>query len=453
MEERMAEPAEEVAQQPENEDSDGEEGGRMFAWVVNDNMEEDDEEEEEEEEEEEDVDVEDEQPLDTEASESFELDAPAERSGHIAVVYENIMYLWGGYKNSRIHGFFDLYLPRNEIWTYNMVSGAWTKHVAGGNLQTSMSGSCAVCVDGVLYLFGGHHARGNTNRIYRLPLRASSFVWEEMKDLKGLSPSCKDKLGCWVYKNRLIFFGGYGYAAQGPHRGTYEYDELSSFGGDSPGRGWNNHVHILDLETSTWSQPVTTGNRPLPRAAHACATVGNRGYVFGGRYKDYRLNDLYYINLDTWEWHDISVPQHGPVGRSWHSFTPVSSDHIFLFGGFTTERETLSDAWLYCVSKNEWKPFKHNHTQRPRLWHTACFGPEGEVFVFGGCANNLLSQHRAEHSSELLVFNVQPKSLFRLCTEAILQHRDCLSRHWDCLPKHLLHGLKRRMASANTLGS
>lgn len=104
-------------------------------------------------------------------------------------------------------------------------------------MQTSMSGSCAVCVDGVLYLFGGHHARGNTNKvqscvdaehscgacgvvirfavfvlsdgvlhcavqIYRLPLRAASFVWEEMKDLDGLPPSCKDKLGCWVYKNR-----------------------------------------------------------------------------------------------------------------------------------------------------------------------------------------------------------------------------------------------------------
>lgn len=40
-----------------------------------------------------------------------------------------------------------------------------TKHVAGGNLHTSMSGSCGVCVDGVLYLFGGHHARGNTNRV------------------------------------------------------------------------------------------------------------------------------------------------------------------------------------------------------------------------------------------------------------------------------------------------
>lgn len=30
-----------------------------------------------------------------------------------------------------------------------------------------------------------------------------------------------------------------------------------------------------------------------------------------------------------------------------------------------------------------------------RLWHTACSGPDGEVFVFGGCANNLLAQQRA----------------------------------------------------------
>uniref|UniRef100_A0A3Q4I869 Kelch domain containing 2 n=1 Tax=Neolamprologus brichardi TaxID=32507 RepID=A0A3Q4I869_NEOBR len=338
-------------------------------------------------EDEEDEEVDDEQLLDAEA---VEQDAPAERSGHIAVVDRNIMYVWGGYKNAENHGFFDLYLPRNEIWTYNME----TKHIAGGSLHTSMSGSCGVCVDGVLYLFGGHHARGNTNKIYRLPLRTPSLVWEEMRDLKGLPPSSKDKLGCWVQKNRIIYFGGYGYAAQGTHRGTFEYDESSSLW-DSPGRGWNNHIHILDLETSTWSQPITTGDTPSPRAAHACATVGNRGYVFGGRYKNYRLNDLYYLDLDTWEWHEMSVPQQGPVGRSWHSFTPVSPDHIFLFGGFTTDRETLSDAWLYSVSKNEWKPFKHSHTESPRLWHTACAGPDGEVFAFGGCANNLLSHHRA----------------------------------------------------------
>lgn len=52
-------------------------------------------------EEDEEEDAEDEQPLDTEAPESFELDAPAERSGHVAVIDRNIMFVWGGYKVRR----------------------------------------------------------------------------------------------------------------------------------------------------------------------------------------------------------------------------------------------------------------------------------------------------------------------------------------------------------------
>uniref|UniRef100_A0AAY4BSP5 Kelch domain-containing protein 2 n=1 Tax=Denticeps clupeoides TaxID=299321 RepID=A0AAY4BSP5_9TELE len=386
-------------------------------------------------------------------TETLELDVPAERSGHVAVVDGNCMYVWGGYKNAETAGLFDLYLPRNEIWIYNMETGRWKKHQTEGDLPAPMSGSCGMCVEGVLYLFGGHHANGNTNLVYRLPLRASVLCWEKMRDLKGLAPTCKDKLGCWVYKNRLVYFGGYGYVAQDGHRGTFEYDE-NSFMGNNAGRGWNNHIHILDLDILSWNQPITKGNSPSPRAAHACATVGNRGYVFGGRFMDYRLNDLYYINMDSWEWTEMAVPQDGPVGRSWHSFIPVSHDHIFLFGGFTTYRETLSDAWLYCISTNEWRLFNHKHAENPRLWHTACYGPEGEVFVFGGCANNLLSQQRAAHSNELLVFNTQPKSLARLCMDVALQYRGQLEAMWDYLPKHLLNSLKQRLSiSFNTLGS
>lgn len=155
----MEEDIGDVPAEEDDNDSDRDEGGRLFAWMVNDDMDEDEEEEEEEEDDDDDdeEEVEDEQLLDTEASESFELDAPAERSGHIAVVDRNIMYVWGGYKvrgllhgsilylspplqsayllishlipplykNSQNHGFFDLYLPRNEIWAYNMESGVW----------------------------------------------------------------------------------------------------------------------------------------------------------------------------------------------------------------------------------------------------------------------------------------------------------------------------------------
>lgn len=372
--------------------------------------------------------------------------SPVERSGHIAVTDGSRMFVWGGYKNADAQAteFMDLYLPKNEIWIYNMETARWRMKRSEGDVPNSMSGSCGMCVDGVLYLFGGHHARGNTNLVYRLPLRSFTFHWEKMSDLKGLAPTSKDKLGCWVYKNKLVYFGGYGYVAPPAHRGIFELDE-NSFMGNHVGRGWNNHIHILDLETLTWSQPVTKGNAPSPRAAHSCATLDNRGFVFGGRYMDHRLNDLYCINLDTWTWSEMCFPQHGPAGRSWHSLTPVSPDHLFLFGGFTTNRETLSDAWIYCVSKNEWKPFKHEHAGRPRLWHTACLGPDGEVFVFGGCSNNLLSHELAAHSNDLLVFSVQPKSLLRLCLDATVWYRRQTEHLWDVLPKHLLLQLKQRI--------
>lgn len=71
-----------------DDDNDSDDGDRDEDDDMDD-MEDDDEDE---------VEVEDEQPLDTEASESFELDVPAERSGHIAVVDNNLMYVWGGYK-------------------------------------------------------------------------------------------------------------------------------------------------------------------------------------------------------------------------------------------------------------------------------------------------------------------------------------------------------------------
>ncbi|OXB64051.1 hypothetical protein ASZ78_001671 [Callipepla squamata] len=95
-----------------------------------------------------------------------------------------------------------------------------------------------------------------------------------------------------------------------------------------------------------------------------------------------------------------------PVGRSWHSLTPISSDHLFLFGGFTTDKQPLSDAWIYCISKNEWVQFEHNYSEKPRL-----------------------------------------------CLEAVICFKEMLASSWNCLPKHLLHSVNQRFGSNNTSGS
>lgn len=56
------------------------------------------------------------------------------------------------------------FLPFCE--TFTLFFSALRKKInTEGDVPPSMSGSCAVCVDRVLYLFGGHHSRGNTNKV------------------------------------------------------------------------------------------------------------------------------------------------------------------------------------------------------------------------------------------------------------------------------------------------
>ncbi|XP_040267605.1 kelch domain-containing protein 2 [Bufo bufo] len=378
---------------------------------------------------------------------------PPERSGHVAVTDGTRMFVWGGYKNAPVEEFYDFYLPRDEIWIYDMVNwAAWQKRKTKGNVPPAMSGSCAACVDGVLYLFGGHHDNGNTNMLFMLNLipKDGDLYWEKL-ECKGTPPSPKDKLGVWVYQNKLIFFGGYGYYEEEAFL-SFEFDE-SSIGNFGLPRGWNNQVHALHLDSLTWQRIVTTGESPSPRAAHACATVENRGYVFGGRYRDFRMNDLYYLNLDTWVWQEVIPRGVIPVGRSWHTLTLASQDTLFLFGGFTTNKQPLSDSWMYSIKMNRWIPFQSSHAGKPRLWHTACASKEGEIIVFGGCANNPLTHDKAAHSNATLVFPVQPRSLLRLTLETVVAFRELLSGSLDSLPQHLLRYVRRRLASVNTCGS
>lgn len=44
-------------------------------------------------------------------------------------------------------------------------------------------------------------------------------------------------------------------------------------------------VNVSDRLPFLFQVFFSQGKTPSPRAAHACATVGNRGFVFGGRYR------------------------------------------------------------------------------------------------------------------------------------------------------------------------
>ncbi|XP_060644455.2 kelch domain-containing protein 1 isoform X1 [Anolis sagrei] len=359
-----------------------------------------------------------------------------ERSGHCAVADEGYLYVWGGYVSVEEN---EVYLPNDELWIYEIDSGLWSMHLMEGELPPSMSGSCGSCIKGNFFLFGGFDDKGYSNRLYYVNLRSrnGTYLWKKITDFKGQPPTPRDKLACWVYKDRLIYFGGYGCRKQSELSDCFDVHD--AFWEGQMFWGWHNDVHVFDTTRKTWYQPtIKHGVPPQPRAAHSCAVLGNKGYVFGGRVLQTRMDDLHSLNLDSWVWSGkINTTGEKPRSRSWHTLTPVTDDRLFLFGGLSSDNVPLSDGWIYCVKSNEWQQLTHLPKSRPRLWHTACLGKEAEVMVFGGSKDDLHFLDTG-HCSDLLIFQTQPYSLLRLSLDCIGRNAVLLESQMAHLPPRLL---------------
>ena len=116
-------------------------------------------------------------------------------------------------------------------------------------------------------------------------------------------PSPRDKHNMCVYGERLYVFGGYGPSIMQYLHEQGNWDASGDpNGGLDETLGWNNQLLELDLRALVWRNPRTSGSIPASRAASASCLVRNLWFIFGGRHLHSRLNDLYFLNLDTLVW-------------------------------------------------------------------------------------------------------------------------------------------------------
>ncbi|XP_058254845.1 kelch domain-containing protein 1 isoform X2 [Hemibagrus wyckioides] len=364
-----------------------------------------------------------------------------ERSGHTAVVSENTLFVWGGYVSVAD---LEVFLPNNEIWLYDLDIGLWKKCDMSGDVPPSMSGTCGCNLKGIMYIFGGCSDDGQTNEHYSVNLHNGKYAWKKLRYCAGLQPSPRDKLSCWVHKGRIIYFGGYGHKLRSEIRnhGTFVVDEASW--AEDILWGWNSEVHVFDPGSKCWTEPQTFGHAPAPRAAHASATIGNKGYVCGGRIMETRKCDLHCLDLNTWMWSEIVPTSTLPLGRSWHTLNAVSDTTLFLFGGLSVDCRPMSDGWLFDLKTNEWAEIKHPNMDKPRLWHTACVGGNSDVIVFGGSHDYILLVDSG-HCNDILVFQTQPYSLIRLCEDFIASSAKMFQTQLAGLPPKLIYSMQKRI--------
>lgn len=369
-----------------------------------------------------------------------------ERSGHTAVLHDNCLYVWGGYMSVADE---EVFLPNDEIWEYDLERGVWKVFNMTGKVPPPMSGTCGCCVDGSMYIFGGCDDDGQTNQIYCVEMTDGRYKWEKILHVMGAPPSPRDKLSCWVHNGKIIYFGGYG------HKRLSDIDNRSrsfivdetSWVGDLYW-GWNNEVHIFDPRQNSWSQPQTYGRAPAPRAAHASAAIGSKGYICGGRVMETRTSDIHCLDLETWTWTEVTPGSPAPVGRSWHSLTAVSDTYLFMFGGLSVDCNPMSDGWVFDVAARKWREVEHQYKNKPRLWHTACPGRDSDVIVFGGSCDYILLVDTG-HCNDALVFQMQPYPLSRICEDYIAKNVsrcEMLRTHLPLLPPKLLSAVHTRMS-------
>ncbi|XP_064811744.1 kelch domain-containing protein 1-like isoform X1 [Oncorhynchus masou masou] len=372
-----------------------------------------------------------------------------ERSGHTALTERNVLYVWGGYVSIADD---EVFLPNDEIWLYDLESGVWEMCRMSGEVPPPMSGTCGCSLNGDMYIFGGCDDNGQTNQLYCVNLLDGKYTWRKVNHKSGSPPSPRDKLSCWVFNGRLIYFGGYGHKQLDDinNNRSFLMDEVSWV--DDIYWGWNNEVHMFDPTSASWSEPHTSGCAPDPRAAHASVTLCHKGYVCGGRIRETRTSDIYCLDLESWTWYEIVPASNVPMGRSWHTLTAISDSGLFLFGGLSIDCKPMSDGWVFDVGTKKWREFEHPYMNKPRLWHTACQGKDSDVIVFGGSCNYILRVDTG-HCNDALVFQTQPYPLFRICEDYIAKNvKNCkmLEKQLPFVPPKLLPAIQKRISFFRT---
>lgn len=366
---------------------------------------------------------------------------PSRRTGHVAASYKNGVIVWGGYRETSEA---TKYLPGKELWFYNTFIEKWSLRLTSGEVPQGTSGAVAVVHGDHLFIFGGFRGNGNTNRLYRLDL--VSMTWELVAP-SGPQPTPCDKMVGWCYKEKLYFFGGFGIIPPyGVPRQSDFHFVMDAQAAWYSRRGWSNQFVEYDVAANTWNWPSYKGKSPVPRAAHAAAQINDEVYIFGGRHRGVRLNDLHVLDNEAMVWSGpLETTGSKPQGRSWHSFTAVSPGHIVLYGGFSQEEEPLRDCWLFLVQSLTWVQVERDYP--PRLWHSACLSRETEVIVFGGCAGNIFGNASVGAEDAVIVLQFSPRSLLLICLEKVAQFSRQLQPLWRALPPTVCETLCQKYGS------
>jgi MYXO-CTERM domain-containing protein len=243
--------------------------------------------------------------------------------------------------------------PKQDSWEYDGTAGTWTERTAAGSKPSARFGhSMAIdSVNGQAVVFGGFDisTSGSKNDVWTWNL--ASGAWQG-HDGVGASPWPGKRKWASLVKgaeNHLYLVAGLlGDSGAG-------YDAGVPFGSSNVG---SREVWDLNPSTTTWVDRSAPNDSPSPRQSHAMTAdpVTGKVYLFGG------ANNTGYAFNDLWEWNgskwvectgDVKPPARA---ESAMSYDPARKS-LILFGGnqLGMYGSLLDDTWEWNIGTRTWK--------------------------------------------------------------------------------------------------
>ncbi|XP_056348942.1 uncharacterized protein LOC130253926 isoform X3 [Oenanthe melanoleuca] len=242
---------------------------------------------------------------------------------------------------------------RDALWKLEIDSDLWLP--VGFQLQNAMPS----CLHGHtatydpdtkrIYIFGGIREDKNYSSIYIL----DTVNW------KWLLVAAKGKIPVLTY-----------------HSATIYHKELFVFGGTFPRKAplaaapCSNVLYVFNPEHEIWYQPISEGEKPLPRLGHSATLLKNKLLIFGGQRSSLYLSDMHILDLGFMEYTPVPLLAGQPSARCFHAALAVSDQKVLISGGCNA-RGALHDAFVFHLDTLSWSTvIHHDLCSVPRAGHT-----------------------------------------------------------------------------------
>mmetsp|Transcript_7599 Transcript_7599/g.46843 ORF Transcript_7599/g.46843 Transcript_7599/m.46843 type:complete len:474 (+) Transcript_7599:44-1465(+) len=181
--------------------------------------------------------------------------------------------------------------------------------------------------------------------------------------------------------------------ARGGHTATaLPNGNVVVFGGIQGNGKWANDIHVLDTRVYNWFKPPIRGAPPKTRSYHTATAIGDsKIVVFGGNGASKSFKEVYYLDTETWTWHEPETGGDVPHPRTGHAaVSTANGSHLVVWGGWETHPVSyFNDTYILDVHRWHWTKASVSHAPpRPRCGHSSCRVKTKDghtaLFIFGG---------------------------------------------------------------------